>query len=427
MFVALGFLLGLLGLCAIMPLVDGAVLPTLLPLIVASGLFLVARRLPSLEAERFGAVAKPLVVVLAVPAVLMLLQMTPLPTSLAHPVWASVRSGFPNSSIGSITVDIGATAIAFVRYLSFVGAMLLAMALSFDRDRAEGILIALTATTAFISLSLLVAESFGFARLAAHDEILDCACLGMILAAASACFVYERHETRRAKLGFGDARFIYPFLASLAAFLISTAAIAFSRSGSVIFAASCGLGLFCGVFLVRRLSLGRWGAGAIGLTAAVIVVGLVSSAAGTRSDPRLAFVKKDPATIELTQRILADSPFFGDGAGAFSSIMPIYQFGDGSAQERKALTAAAKLSIEMGRALLWAAVIAAGLAVVVLLRASAKRGRDSFFASAAASSIVSLLVLTFVNTDVFGTTLPTIAAVILGLGFAQSRSRAAAI
>jgi len=183
--------------------------------------------------------------------------------------------------------------------------------------------------------------------------------------------------------------------------------------------------MFCAVFLVRRLNLGRWGAGAIGLTASVIIIALVGGAAGTNSDPRLAFVRKDPVTLELTQRILADAPFLGIGAGAFSSILPIYEFGDFGTPERGAVTAAAKLSIEMGRAALWAAVIAAAAAVIALLRASSQRGRDSFYAAAAASCLISLIVLAFINVSLFGATLPVLAVIILGLGIAQSQGRVA--
>ncbi|VTZ50085.1 conserved membrane hypothetical protein [Methylocella tundrae] len=426
MFVALGFLLGLVALSSVMPIVDGTMLPSFLPLLAAIGLVLVAVRLPPAEASRFGALVKPLVIGAAIPALWILFQMAPVPAGLAHPVWASVKAGFPSPVSGSITVDIGATAMALVSYLTLVGAILLATAVTINRDRAEIVLITLTGATTLLSIGLLATSIFGMAHPAAREELLDCACLGVILASACACFVYERHETRRAKLGYGDARFVYPLLASLAAFLISATAVAISRSGSVIFAACCGVGLFGAVFLVRRLSLGRWGAGAIGLTASVIVIALISGAAGTASDPRLAFVRKDPATVELTQRILADAPFFGDGAGAFSSILPIYQFGDDGAQERKAVTAAAKLSIEMGRTMLWAAVIVAGLAVVLFLRASAKRGRDSFYAATAASCIVSLIALAFINTGLFGPTLPVLSAVIIGLGLAQSQGRNAA-
>ena len=426
MFVALGFLLGLIALASVTLFADSSVLTLLLPFLAAGGIFAVALKLPPFEAERFGTLVRPVAIGAAVPALFMLLQMAPVPAGLAHPVWASVGTGFSIPVWGSITVDIGATALALLRYLTLVGAALLAAAVTINRDRAEILLVALTAAAVAISLVQLAMESFGALRPATSEEALDCACLGVTLAAACAVLVFERHETRRAKLGLRDAKFIYPMLASLAALLICASAIGAARSGSLIFAACCGLGMFCAVFLVRRLNLGRWGAGAIGLTASVIVIALAGGAAGTNSDPRLAFVRKDPVTLELTQRILADAPYLGVGAGAFSSILPIYEFGDvGAQEERGAVTAAAALSIEMGRAALWAAVIAAAAAVVALLRASAQRGRDSFYASAAASCLISLIVLAFVNVSLFGATLPLLAAVILGLGVAQSQGRVA--
>jgi hypothetical protein len=427
MYVALGFLFGLIAVVTIMPIADGAVLPLILPLLTAGGIIVVARKLPPVETERFGALVAPYVIGAAIPALYMLLQNTPLPSALsglAHPVWASVAAGFTNPVAGSVSVDLGATALALLRYLTIVGAALLATAVTINRDRAEAVLIALTVAAAAVALGLLLTESFG--AMAAREEALDIACLGLILSATCAILVLERHETRRAKLGLRDPRFAYAMLASIVAFLICATAIGGARSGSLIFAACCGLGLFCAVFLVRRLNLGRWGAGAIGVTASVIVIALMSGAAGSNSDPRLAFVKKDPTAVELNQRILADAPVLGVGAGAFSAIAPIYQFGEPGTQNGNAVTAAAKLSIEMGRAVLWAAVAASAAAVIALLRASAKRGRDSFYASAAASALVVLTVLAFVNVGLFGATLPIISAIIFGLGIAQSQGRGSA-
>src|SRR5208282_4341932 len=105
-------------------------------------------------------------------------------------------------------------------------------------------------------------------------------------------------------------------------------------------------------------ALGRLGAAAIGMTAAVIAIALVTVAASD-PDPRFAFVKKDATTIELSQRILNDAPFFGYGAGNFRALVPIYQSSNaGSPRYTESVTAAAKLSVEMGKAMLWFAVLA---------------------------------------------------------------------
>ncbi|MEJ0093272.1 MAG: hypothetical protein WDN46_07515 [Methylocella sp.] len=433
MFIALGVLLGLVSLCPAILIVGGTFLPCLIPLLVATGLILIALNLPPIEAQRFGKLIQPLVICAAIPALWMLAQMLPLPlshtapwailSSLAHPVWASVATGFTSNIAGSVSIDIGATATALVRYLSIVGVILLATSVTINRDRAEAVLVGLTAATVLISFVLIGADAFDAGPLAAPEEALNCACLGLIFSATCAWLIFERQETRRSKLGLRETRFVYSMLACLAAFLVCAGAIAATRSGSLIFAASCGFGMFCAVFLVRRLNLGRWGAGAIGVTASVIAIALVSGAAGHSADLRLAFVKKDPASIELTQRILADTPFLGDGAGTFGSLLPIYRSTSDGAREGDAVTASARLSVEMGRPVLWAAVIAAIISVIYFLRAAAKRGRDSFYPASAASCLVTLIILAFVNVGLFGAALPALSAVILGLGLAQSQSR----
>jgi hypothetical protein len=433
MFVALSALLGLVSLCPALLIVGGTLLPCLIPLLVAIGVIQISLKLPPLEAQRFGKLIQPVAIVAAIPALWMLLQMLPLPmwrtapwaslSSLAHPIWVSVAAGFSSNIAGSISIDIGATAMALARYLSIVGVILLATGVTINRDRAEAVLIGLTAATVLISLVLVGAGVFGAGLLSAQEEAEDCACLGLVLSAACACLVFERHETRRSNLGYQDAKFVYAMAACLSAFLLCAVAIGMARSGSLIFAASCGFGMFCAVFLVRRLNLGRWGAGAIGLTASIIAFVLVSGAAGHNADPRLAFVKKDPVTVELTQRILADAPFLGDGAGTFDSLLPIYQSANYSPREDDAVTASAKLSVEMGRPILWGGVITALGAVIYLLRAAANRGRDSFYAAAAASCLVTLVVLAFVNVGLSGAALPVLSGVILGLGLAQSQSR----
>ena len=311
----------------------------------------------------------------------MILQMLPLPF-LANPVWTSVSPGFPRGITGSISVDIGATAIALVRYLSAVGMVVLAAAVAINRERAESVLIGATAATVFISFAMLLHDLFGFNILAMREEALDCACLGVTLSAALRPPRFERHETRRSVNDQNPKEIsAFALVACLIGFVICASAVAMARSGSLTFAAGSGFLTFVAVAAIRRWALGRLGAAAIGVTAAVIAAALVTVAASD-PDPRFAFVKKDAASVELTQRILNDAPFFGDGAGSFSALLPIYQSSDAGSRDSEAVTAAAKLSIEMGKAMLWVAVLAASFAVFMLLRGASRRGRDSFYAAA---------------------------------------------
>ncbi len=419
---ALVILLGLLSLCPAIIAVDGTVLACLIPLIVSFGLVVVALRLPQGEAQHVATVVSwPVILIAIFPVVWMLIQILPLPF-LENPVWTSVAAGFRQRVWGSVSVDTGETAIALVRYLSIVGAILLTASVTINRERAELVLIGTTAATVLISLVVIAHDFFDFEFLAIREEALDCSCLGVVLAAACASLVFERRETRRSHPTQTQKEFLLSSLACLMAFLICAAAIAQTRSGSLTFAAGSGFLTFCAVVAIRRWSLGRLGAAAIGVTATVIAVALVTISA-TDPDPRFAFVKKEAAAVELTQRILNDTSFFGDGAGSFNALLPIYRSPDAGSLDSEAVTAAAKLSIEMGKVMLWVAVIATSFAVFALLRGAARRGRDSFYAAAAGASLVTLLNLAFVNVGLFGSAILVLAAVILGLGLTQSRSR----
>lgn len=421
---ALIILLGLLSLCPAIVTMDGPILPSLVPLLLAAGLILVSFKLTAGEMQHMSKlISRRFVLAAALPVVLMILQILPLPF-LANPVWTSVSPGFRHGIAGSISVDTGATAIAIVRYLSALGMLLLAASAAINRESAESVLMGVTAATVLISFASLLHDLFGFNILAMREEALDCACLGVTLSAACALFVYERHETRRANSGKARRKFLISLAAFLTGLVICASAIAVTRSGSLIFAAGAGFLTFGAVAVIRRWALGRLGAAAMIVTAAVVAAALVTVAASD-SDPRFAFVKKDAASVELTQRILSDAPFFGDGAGSFSALLPIYQSGNTGSRDIEAVTAAAKFSIEMGRMMLWLAVLAATFAVFTLLRGAARRGRDSFYAAAAGASLVTLMNLAFVNAGLSGSAIILLSAAVFGLGLTQSRGRLA--
>jgi hypothetical protein len=415
---AFGILLGLISLCPVIVTMDGHVLPYLILLLLSAGLILVAVELEVGDAQHMcQVVSRPLVLAAAFPAVLMILQMLPLPF-FANPVWTSVNPGFPGGIKGSISVDVGQTALTLVLYLAAAGMVLLATAVAINRERAESVLIGITAATVLISLISLLHDLFDFQIVALREEALDAACLGVTLSAACALFVYKRHEKRRSARTRQE--FYIWLIACVISLVICAGAVAAARSGSLLFAAGSGLLTFCAVTVIRRWALGRLGAAAIGITAAVIAAALVTVAA-TDTDPRFAFVKKEAASVELTQRILNDAPFLGDGAGSFRSLLPIYQSSDPGAREPMAVTTAAKLSIEMGKTVLWITVLAASFAVFAFLRAASRRGRDSSYAAAAGACLVTLMNLAFVNVGLASPAIVLLSAAIFGLGLAQSK------
>ncbi len=125
----------------------------------------------------------------------------------------------------------------------------------------------------------------------------------------------------------------------------------------------------------------------------------------------------------MSQRILGDAPLRGTGAGTFAAIAPIYRDIDDQTAISTAPTAAAAIAIELGRPMLWLIVATMAYAIFVLLRASLRRGRDSFYPMAGASCLITLLFLSFMNAEVLGSAAAMIAAATLGLAIAQSKSR----
>jgi len=88
-----------------------------------------------------------------------------------------------------------------------------------------------------------------------------------------------------------------------------------------------------------------------------------------------------------------------------------------------AATTAATLAIELGEPMFWLIVAATVAFSVILFRASLRRGRDSFYPAMGGGCLVTLLLLAFNNAGLLETATSLIAAVVLGLALAQSKSR----
>jgi uncharacterized membrane protein YjjP (DUF1212 family) len=121
--------------------------------------------------------------------------------------------------------------------------------------------------------------------------------------------------------------------------------------------------------------------------------------------------------------MLDDAPVVGTGAGTFAAVAPIYREMDDPASGSVAATAAGTFAIELGQPMLWLITATTVGFILMLLRASLQRGRDSFYPAMGGSCLITLLLLAFTNAGLLGTATSLIAAAVLGLGFAQSKSR----
>lgn len=415
--------------CPFILLMDGAIIHGFVAGLAAAGIAVMSRTIRPGEAQFLISIVRPVAAIAAVPALWIVIQLLPL-RAIAHPIWASAEVAVGHPLTSSISLDLGTTVMALGLYLSANAVALLSAAVAVDRQRAEWVLFTLMGATASFALILLTHDLAGFAflngavALSERSQAVDCAAIGTIISAAAGIRTFERYETRHANPKRSDTTLAWTFAASCAALVICTVTLAVGSTGAAMIAASYGFGALIAIVVIRRLGLGPWGIAAIAVPAIGLAVLLIASEPGLRTKGvTLAFAAQSPPALSsVSQRILDDTAWTGTGAGTFGAIMPIYRDIDDPATSTPP-TAAAAFAIELGQPMFWLIAAATASAILILLRASLQRGRDSFYPAMGGSCLVTLLLLAFVNAGLLGTATSLIAAAALGLGFAQSKSR----
>ncbi len=415
--------------CPFILLVDGAIVHGLFAGLAAAGIAIVALTMRPGEAQFLISMIRPIAPFAAVPALWIIIQLLPL-RAIANPIWASAEAAVGHPLAGSISIDFGASVMALGLYLTAAAVAFLSAAVAVDRQRAEWILFTLMGATALIALVLLTHDLAGLASLSSigalseRSQAVDCTAIGTIVAATAGIRALERYESRQMNPQRSVAGLVWTFAACSAALVICTAAFALASTDSAMSPMGYGFGALIAIFVVRRLGLGPWGIAAIAVPAIGLAVLLIASEPGLRTKGvALAFANPLPSALtSASQHILDDAAWTGTGAGTFAAIMPIYRGIDDPAISTPP-TAVAALSIELGRPMLGLIVAVIVGAIVILLRASLRRGRDFFYPAAGAGCLIALLLLSFMNAGILGTATAIIAAAVLGLAFAQSKSR----
>jgi hypothetical protein len=401
---------------------DGLIMQGLLAGIVAVALAITARALRPGETGFLVSIVRPAAVIAAVPALWVVIQVLPLGV-LAHPIWKSAETALGHPVAGTISVDPGASIIAVGQYLSIVGVVFLSAAVAVDRQRAEWILFALTAVGVALALMLFFrgVEFPMFAR----AQAIDCVSMGTIVAGAACIRTIERYETRRSSRSVSVL--LWTFVACSTALMICCAVELFGATRETLIATVYGIFALICISLVRRFALGAVSTAAIAapaLGAAILLLAYHPVERGT-SVPLALTGASDPSLIALNERVLYDAPFVGTGAGTFAALAPIYRQIDDPPPGSTAATAAAAIAIELGKPMFWLITVAAAVSIFILLRTSLRRGRDSFYPAMGGSCLITLLLLSFNNAGLFGTASGLIAAAVIDLAIAQSKSRTA--
>lgn len=361
-------------------------------------------------------------VILAVPAICMTIQLVPIPIhGSGNPIWATASAALNVPLAERLTVDIGATMRAFVHYSTAVALALVAAVVALDRQRAWQLLAMLVSFTTIVSAYLLMRQAMGANVLSSGDIPLLVvagpvpAMLGLVLSAAMTARAFEeRRRARQISFRLGTTL----SFALLAAFLCLSAILAGEDSIRTAIAALLGVGLVLAAFAIQNWFYGPWGMASVLATAAILFLAAFTLLPVRQNTDLTIVLSAHPPAA--TERMLQNTRYAGTGAGTYVALLPIHRdIGAPVSSERP--TAAAAIAIEMGRPFLYGVLTVAVLGAAALLRCSLRRRRDYVYAAIGSGAAAALAMLGLVEDGIleFGASL--LAAAMFGLAVAQSQ------
>lgn len=386
---------------------------------------------PEKDVSTAAQILKRFSLTMAFPALWMVLQLAPLPfPSFVNPIWSTASAALGESLAARVSIDPGATQQSLMAYLAMLSLLLSTVIVARDRHRAKTLFYGLTTVTTFMSAEWLIGQLDVFAGIipptgsTAASAFTTMAALSALANGAAVVMAIERHLSRRDP---ENASWI-PLLArlALAAFglVIALAALKSLATRGMMASTALGFIAIIVVAVVRRLEIRPWPAIILFVSIGTIAVAISIPRLQDASEPTIAgFATFATAeSLSVAQRAMADTPWFGNGAGAFQSLEPIYR-DFGAAPVPELPSTALAVAIEWGQPALAILVLIAFQVFLFMFRAAIRRGRDSQFASAAAAGVLVLLCMAFFDQSLMNTTVQIVAAVMTGLGIAQSTGR----
>jgi hypothetical protein len=370
-----------------------------------------------------GQVTRRLGLAAAIPAIWIVIQLLPMPfPKLSHTIWINSNEALDQNIWGHISVDLGKTIEALAFYLANIAVILATILLARDHQRARRLLIVL-ATMTVVTVAVLLADHAFHIFVSASEsskELLGAAsALGLLLSLAIGV---SRFDRRDAPAGTSGRMLL---LTSGGGALICLAGLAATENANLAIATAFGVTTFISVQLIRRLRLLAWATAILLATLLAAATMIVLWRVDTDRDlsPLLKFATSASTnSLAVAQRLLSDTAWTGTGAGTSGVLLPVYrEFGN---TMTRLPSTAATLTIELGLPMALVA-FAIGVAILIKLYGGAlSRGRDSSYAAAAASGVVFLVCETFCDDSLLHAGVATIGDVLVGVGLAQSVSRA---
>lgn len=369
---------------------------------------------------------------IAFPIIWMVIQIIPLPfTSLVNPIWSTAAAAIGEASNwGHVSVDLGATLRSLILYLAMLSLMISTALVARDRKWAETTFFVVTIVLTILCAEVLIGQIKPFAGItppagsSAADIFVAAAILATLCNCAIAIMTIERRLGRK---GMEDASTVLPFVGrlglALTGLIVAAAASRILAPSIAIAALVLGLTALFFVAVFRRLGVQPWPATIVFLIVTGLAVAIIfPHLQGNPAEGIAGFAASSNAdALTATARILSATPWLGNGVGTLPALMPVY--GDFGSVPQEAPTTALSIAIEWG----WPAfAIFAALGLhlfVFVFRGALRRGRDSFFASAAAAGILVVFAEAFCDASLLSLPVQIVAAVIVGIGLSQSVGR----
>jgi hypothetical protein len=352
-------------------------------------------------------------------------QTLPLPLGLAHPIWRSLSDALPSHKFGLITADLMATLNALVWSIALVALLFATTLAARDRLRSQNLLFVLTGALGLFALAVVVISLFDPARfLGGQADLAICLCgFGLFLGIAVIELAIERRETRHSLRPS-----LLTALGGSLAGVACGAVLLIHGNAQIAVITGIAAGVLVMSQLIRRFDLTVLPATALAfsLSVSALVAALWLFEKGPQDAPLLLRFAPDVLRehISLLSQLSGDSRLLGTGAGTFETVAKVYQR-VGDAPIIKPSSAAFALQIEIG----WigvAALLALAVSICVrLFQGGLLRGRDSFFALAAATCLSFAITNTFVGNAMIQLPALIVLTIILGIGLSQSIGQAA--
>jgi hypothetical protein len=300
---------------------------------------------------------------------------------------------------------------------------LVTMAVTRDRSRADGVLFALIIAATIICLPLAeLLSRLGIVWTASFDMgvVRNAGILGVLLAVTATIRAFERWTSLR---GSSKSILIFSLVISTASLAICATALVMTRTSNVDFGLVLSVTILLAIVFIRRFDIDIWGASAIAAVLLTLSVSIVWIQYGGRAADLMTAYADDTALVGITQRMLADAPWFGSGVGSFQILANVYREPSDQMPIVSAATAAAKIAAELGPPAVWLIMATILLATAILFRGALRRGRDSFYPALGASCLTAMMIRGFADASILVQPISIVAAVTAGLALAQTKGR----